>query len=339
MIDIRSDTMTKPGPKMLQAMINAEVGDDVFEEDPTVKVLEQKAAKILGMEAGLYCPTSTMSNQIAIRILTRPQDELICDKLSHIYLFEAGGIAANSQVSVKLLDGERGILNPEMIEENISIDDVHLPYTTLVSLENTMNKGGGSFYTLDQIKEIKKICDKHRMSIHLDGARLFNAIIATGDNPSEYGKYFDTIAICLSKGLGAPMGSLILSTQEAIKRARKVRKSFGGGMRQAGYLAAAGIYALDNNIDRLKEDHRRAKILAETLEGKPYVNKLLPVDTNIVIFTLTDNITTKKFIETMAQHNIKVGAFGKNVIRFVTHLDFDDNMLDQVVDALNTIRF
>jgi len=339
LIDIRSDTMTKPGPEMLQAMINAEVGDDVFEEDPTVKALEHKAAELLGMEAGLYCPTSTMSNQIAIRILTRPQDEMICDKLSHIYLFEAGGIAANSQVSVRLLEGERGILNPEMIEENISIDDVHLPYTTLVSLENTMNKGGGSFYKLDQIKDINKICNEHEMSLHLDGARLFNATIATGDNPSEYGKYFDTISICLSKGLGAPVGALLLSTHQAIKRARKVRKSFGGGMRQAGYIAAAGIYALDNNINRLNDDHRRAQILADTLLGKPYIKKLLPVDTNIVIFTLSDNLTTTKFIEEMANHQIKVGAFGKNDIRFVTHLDFDDNMLDKVVAALNRVRF
>jgi len=215
---------------------------------------------------------------------------------------------------------------------------VHLPYTTLVSLENTMNKGGGSFYTINQIKEIKKICDDHGMSLHLDGARLFNATIATGDDPSDYGKYFDTISICLSKGLGAPVGALLLSTHQAIKRARKVRKSFGGGMRQAGYIAAAGIYALDNNIDRLSDDHRRAQILADTLKGKPYVKKMLPVDTNIVIFTLKDDITTAKFIEEMANRKVKVGAFGKNDIRFVTHLDFDDNMLDQVVDALNTVR-
>ena len=337
MIDLRSDTVAKPTPEMLQAMMQAEVGDDVFEEDPTVIQLEEKAAVLLGMECGLFCPSGTMTNQIALRILTQPQDEVICDKRSHIYNYEGGGIAYNSLISVRLLDGDRGILSPDQIVENINIDDIHFPQTSLVSLENTVNKGGGSYYYLQQIADITKICREHQLKIHLDGARLFNALVETEDRTSDYGQYFDTISICLSKGLGAPIGSLLLSSAELIKRAKRVRKVFGGGMRQSGYLAAAGIYALDHHIDRLKDDHRRSRDLGKILERLPYVSSVLPVDTNIVIFDLSSSITSLEFLGKLQQAGIKAVPFGKHTVRFVTHLEFDDHQLEQSEDILKKL--
>jgi len=329
--------VAKPTPEMLQAMMQAEVGDDVFEEDPTVIQLEEKAATLLGMECGLFCPSGTMTNQIALRILTQPQDEVICDKRSHIYNYEGGGIAYNSLISVRLLDGERGILTPDQIVENINIDDIHFPQTSLVSLENTVNKGGGSYYTLQQIAAINKTCQEHQLKKHLDGARLFNALVETEDRPSDYGQYFDTISICLSKGLGAPVGSLLLSSAELIKRARRVRKVFGGGMRQSGYLAAAGIYALDHHIDRLKDDHRRGRDLGKILERLPYVSSVLPVDTNIVIFDLSSSITSLEFLGKLEQAGIKAVPFGKHTVRFVTHLEFDDHQLEQCENILKKL--
>ena len=264
-IDLRSDTVTKPTAGMKEAMFSAPVGDDVFGEDPTVNALEEKAAKLFGMEAGLYCPSGTMTNQIAIRLHTRIQTEVICHKYSHVYLYEGGGIMANSLASVKLLEGDLGKITAEQVKASINPDDVHAPETTLVSLENTMNKGGGSIYTLDEVKPIRKVCDDNGLKLHLDGARLFNALAESGESPAAWGAQFDTISICLSKGLGSPVGSLLLGSKSDIKRARKVRKSWGGGMRQAGFLAAAGIYALDNHVVRLTEDHARARDLGKML--------------------------------------------------------------------------
>lgn len=336
-IDLRSDTLTKPTQGMLEAMWSAQVGDDVFGEDPTVNALEQKLAGMFGMEAGLFCPSGTMTNQIAIRLHTRPQTELICHKYSHIYLYEGGGIMSNSHASVKLLDGEYGKISPSDIADAINPDDVHAPETTLVSLENTMNKGGGSIYTIDEVKAIRAICDRHGLKLHLDGARIFNALVVTGENPKAWGAMFDTISVCLSKGLGCPVGSVLLGSKEDIKHARKVRKSFGGGMRQAGFLAAAGIYSLDHQIKRLTDDHYRAKKLGEVLEQHPLVSEVFPVVTNIVIARLKD-ITPAEMLQKLDAAGIKAVRFGKDQIRFVTHLDFGDEGLEEFGRRIREIR-
>ncbi|MBR11109.1 MAG: threonine aldolase [Rickettsiales bacterium] len=337
MIDLRSDTVTKPTTGMLEAMMSAEVGDDVFESDPTVNKLQERLAGMFGMDAALYCPSGTMSNQIAFRVATRPQDEVICDKRSHIYLYEGGGLAYNSMLSPKLLDGDRGRLTADMISSNINPpDDVHCPRTSIVGLENTVNKGGGCFYDLNEIKAIRKVCDEHDLHLHLDGARLFNALVETEEQPSEYGTLFNTISICFSKGLGAPVGSVLLGSKVQIKEAKRVRKVLGGGMRQVGYLAAACIYALDNHVDRLKEDHVRARVLGEEMAKKGFVDEVLPVETNIVISELT-NITPKQLLAKFEQSGLHAVAFGPQAVRFVTHLNFDDNQLDQAVDIIRRL--
>jgi len=336
-IDLRSDTVTKPTKAMLDAMMIAPVGDDVFNEDPTVLALEDKAAKLFGKEAALFCPSGTMTNQIAIKCHTVPGDELICDVNSHIYNYEGGGISSNSGVQAKLIQGDRGRITAKHVEDNINGDYDWLTRTALVCLENTVNRAGGSYYALQTIKEIKQACDIYKLPLHLDGARIFNAIVENNYTATDIGNQFDSISICLSKGLGAPVGSLLLGTKPFIKKARRVRKVFGGGMRQAGFLAAAGIYALDNNIQRLKEDHTRAKEIGKVLETLPYVESVMPVDTNIVIFNLTDKYTAVSFEEALKPHGIKLAAFGKQTIRFVTHLDFTDEMLTKVIEVLKKI--
>jgi len=328
-IELRSDTFTKPSPAMLEAMFSAEVGDDVFEEDYTVKTLEEKTARMFGYEAGLFCTSGTMTNQIAINVHVNQGDEVICDALSHVYLYEGGGIAANSSASVNLLQGNHGRLSAPQISEAIHEDNVHYPISRLVSLENTVNKGGGCYYQLAEIQKIKTICEEKNMALHLDGARLFNALVETQENPLEYGKVFDSISICLSKGLGIPVGSVLLGTSEFIKKARKVRKRWGGGWRQAGYLAAAGIYALENNIDRLKEDHARAREIGKIMEEISEVEEIYPVDTNIVIFKLDDKILVSDYVQKLNEKGIKASPFGKNLVRFVTHLDFTDEHLGE----------
>jgi threonine aldolase len=337
-IDLRSDTVTQPTDGMKEAMFSALVGDDVFGEDPTVKELERKCADLLGMEAAVFCPSGTMTNQIGIKILTQPYDEVICYKGSHIYKYEGGGLMGNSHVSVKLLDGDRGRLSIEEIKTNINGDDVHNPRTSVVALENTVVREAGSYYSLNQVASISDLARSRGLAMHLDGARFFNAIIETGDDSQEYGKYFDTISICLSKGLGAPVGSVILCKKELEPKARRMRKVFGGGMRQAGFIAAAGLYALKNNISRLKEDHKRAKALGNALTDLSFVASVMPVDTNIIIFELK-NTTPELFLAKLAEHNIKGLAFGHTQIRLVTHLDFDDQMLDKTIEALKKISF
>src|SRR5476651_557069 len=282
-VDLRSDTVTKPTPGMFEAMMSAKVGDDVFGEDETVNALEAKAAKMFGMEAGIFCPSGTMTNQIAIKCFTQPLDELIADQTAHVYRYEGGGIAFNSGVSTRLLNGYRGIITAEMIEPEINAENVHYPRTSLVVLENTVNRGGGSCYTLEQIKPIAALCQDKGLKLHLDGARIFNALASTGDKEADYGKYFDGLSVCLSKGLGAPVGSVLLADTATIKYARRVRKVFGGGMRQAGFLAAACIYALDNHVDRLKVDHANAALLASELSKLSWVSGVLPAETNIVL--------------------------------------------------------
>lgn len=337
MIDLRSDTVTLPSKGMLEAMMNAKVGDDVFKEDNTINQLEERTARLFGMEAGLFCPSGTMTNQIAIKVHTQPGEEVICDKHAHIYINEGGGIAFNSNVQVRLIEGDRGRISAEQVIDNINPTHDWLPRTSLVSLENTLNRAGGSYYTLKPIKEIYEACKKHNLKLHLDGARIFNALAEAGEKPEEHGKYFDSISICFSKSLGCPVGSVLIGNTDFIKKARRVRKVFGGGMRQAGFLAAAANYALDNNIERLKEDHLRAQKIAEVLKQTPYIKELLPVETNILIFSLK-NMTSEEFLNKLAVKNIKAAGFGKYTVRFVTHLDFNDVMLKETVDALKLIQ-
>ncbi len=336
-IDLRSDTVTKPGKAMLDAMMSAPVGDDVFNEDPTILSLEEKSAKLFNKEAALFCPSGTMTNQIAIKCHTQPGDELICDVNSHIYNYEGGGISFNSGVQAKLIAGDRGRISAEQIEQNINPEYDWLTRTSLVSLENTVNKAGGSYYDLGSLKKIKALCEEKKLPVHLDGARIFNAIVENEYTAADIGKQFDSISICLSKGLGAPVGSLLLGTKDLIKKARRVRKVFGGGMRQAGFLAAAGIYALDHHIERLKEDHRRAKQIGLELKSLPYVESMMPVDSNIVIFNLTDKYSAATFDEALKPHGIRSSAFGKQTVRLVTHLDFTEDMLMKTVEVLRKL--
>lgn len=336
-IDLRSDTVTRPTKGMLDAMFTAKVGDDVFEEDPTVIALENKVANMFGKEAALFCPSGTMTNQIAIKVHTLPGDEVICDKTAHIYNYEGGGIASNSGCSVRLLDGDRGRYEALDIESNINPDNVHHPVTKLVVVENTSNKGGGSVWDVEEIKKIGKVCQANQLNFHLDGARLFNALVAKGESVLEHSIHFDSISICLSKGLGAPVGSLLIGKKDFIKWSRRIRKAFGGGMRQAGYLAAAGIYALDHNIKRLKEDHQRAKELGALVGKLAFVNEIMPIETNIIVFKLDAKIPSDGFIKTLAQKGVLVVPFGKQTIRMVTHLDFTDDHLESLENILSKL--
>jgi threonine aldolase len=333
-IDFRSDTVTRPTPGMLQFMMQAQVGDDVFGDDPSVNELEAKAAAMFGMEAGLFCPTGTMTNQIAIKVHTKPLDEVVCDKNAHIHYYEAGGMAFNSGVTPKLLSGDRGRFTAKEVEENINPDNVHFPRTTLVCVENTTNRGGGACYSFQMLKEIGETCRNHQLKYHLDGARLFNALAETNETPKDYGKLFDSISICLSKGLGTPVGSVLLGNKDFIKEARRVRKVLGGGMRQAGYLAAAGIYALDHHTERLKNDHQKAKQLEEALKNNPHVKEVLPVETNIVVFRLKENMNHQPFIDALNNDKILFHFVATDAIRLVTHLDITDEMMEVVLKVL-----
>jgi len=337
MIDLRSDTVTRPSKGMLAAMTAAKVGDDVFQEDPTVNELERKVAAMFNKDKALFCPSGTMTNQIAIKGHTHPGDEVLCDRLSHVYHYEGGGIARNSGASVRLLSGDRGRFTAEDLLANINPDDVHHPVSKMVVIENTCNKGGGSYWAIQTIRDIHKVCVKNDLKLHLDGARLFNALTETGESAEDFGEIFDTISICFSKGLGAPVGSVLLGDNEFIKQARRIRKVWGGGMRQVGYLAAAGIYALDQNIVRLTDDHRRARILGETIETLPYVKEIMPVDTNIVIFILKNDVNSENFIRTLAEAGILVISMGYQILRMVTHLDFNDEMLSTVLRVLSQL--
>ncbi len=327
-VDLRSDTVTRPTPQMLEAMWQAEVGDDVFGEDPSVIALEQKTASLFGKEAALFCPSGTMTNQIALRVHTQPQDEVICHRYSHIYNYEGGGAASNAMVSLRMTEGNRGRLSDTDVRENINPDDIHFPRTRLVSLENTVNKGGGCYYQLTEIQKIHNAAREHNLKMHLDGARLFNALVETGEVPINYGRYFDTLSICFSKGLGAPVGSAILGDSATIKQARRVRKVFGGAMRQAGYLAAAASYALDHHVDRLKEDHDKARILAGAFQKKAYTTNILPVDTNIVIVSVAKDYGAERLLKELKQKGILAVGFGHHDIRLVTHLGISDDMLE-----------
>jgi len=337
MIDYRSDTVTKPTPEMLAFMHAAPVGDDVFGEDPSINALERITAAKFGMEAGLFCPSGTMTNQLAIKTHTQAGDEVICDELSHIYQYEGGGIAFNAGCSVKLLHGDRGLVNAQQVLAGINPEDVHKPISSLVSLENTSNRGGGACYQLDDFYAIKKVTDAHKLALHLDGARLFNAIVKNNEAAIEYGNIFDSISICLSKGLGAPVGSVLIGSSQFIKKARRWRKVFGGGMRQAGILAAAGIYALDHHIDRLAEDHKNAFILSEELAKKDFVVSILPVETNIVIVTIGGRYTAANFAAALKEKGILSIAMTPTQVRFVFHLDITESDLAKTIEVIKAL--
>ena len=304
-IDLISDTVTRPTKEMLAAMMNAEVGDDVFKSDPTVTALQEKAAALFGMEDALFFPSGTMANQTAIKLHTQPGDKLFCDKWSHVYNYEGGGAAFNSGVSCKLIDGDRGMFTAEQLKvASAGRADIHVPYSRLVCVENTTNKGGGACWDFEELKKIRQVCLDQNLDYHLDGARLFNALVAKNETPKQYGELFDTISICLSKGLGAPVGSILLGSKTHIAKALRIRKLFGGAMRQVGFLAAAGIYALDNNIERLADDHKKAKDIEQLLNSLSYIKKVEPVETNIIIFYVEDHLNAEDFISKMEEKNI-----------------------------------
>ena len=334
MIDLRSDTVTKPTIEMKSFMMDAKLGDDVFEDDPSVRHLEDMAASMFGMEAGLFCPSGTMTNQIALMTHLKPGDEVICSRESHIYNYEGGGIARNAGASVRLIERKTGLLTVSDIADNINPDDVHQPVTKLVALENTCNRGGGNCYDINEIKAIKEFCDKIGLPVHLDGARLFNAIVKKGHSAEDYGACFDSISICLSKGLGAPLGSLLLGDAQFIKIARRNRKVLGGGMRQVGIVASAGTYALNHHVDRLKDDHEHAQIIANALANCSWINQVLDVETNIIVASLKDDFEPLKFLHKLEEDGVLAIPFGKGKIRMVTHLDVSSENVEKVVESL-----
>lgn len=338
-INLISDTITRPTEKMLEAMMEAKVGDDVFGADPTVIQLQEKMAKMFGKEAALYFPSGTMANQTAIKIHTQPAEQMICDKWAHVYNFEGGGAAFNSGISCCLIDGDRGMFTAEQVEKSINDpENYHIPVTSLVAVENTTNKGGGACWNFNELQKIRKVCDKNKLAYHLDGARLFNAMVATGQNPKQYGELFDTISICLSKGLGAPIGSVLLGSKADIKKAVRIRKLYGGAMRQVGYLAAAGIYALDHHVERLVEDHDRAKKIGEALQNSEFIKKVEPIETNIIIFYVKDEVNESDFVNALAEKEILISSMGEGKLRMVTHLDFTQEMLEIVVKELGNLK-
>jgi threonine aldolase len=322
---------------MKDAMMHAKVGDDVFGEDPSINELEAMTAVMFGMEASIFCPSGTMTNQIGINIHTKPGDEVICDNMSHVYIYEGGGIAFNSGSQVKALYGDRSRLSAEMVETAINPDDIHKARTRVVSLENTTNRGGGACYDFEELKKIKAVCKAHRLAFHLDGARLWNALVAKNEPAKDYGQLFDTISVCLSKGLGAPVGSLLLGSKEHIREARRVRKKLGGGMRQAGFIAAAGIYALQHHIDRLTEDHHHTKITADALRNKSWVPDLLEPETNILIFTVSGAFTAAGLCEEFARHDIRCMAISPTQIRMVFHLDVTRAMVEKLLNVIHQL--
>ena len=337
MIDFRSDTVTLPTPEMLAYMHQAPVGDDVFGEDPSINALEAKSASLFGMEAGLFCPSGTMTNQLAIKTHTQAGDEVICEELSHVYQYEGGGIASNSGCSVKLLQGNRGRITASQVLAAIHPEDVHKPISRLISLENTCNRGGGACYDFKEFEEIQKLAKTHHLGLHLDGARIFNAIVHKKEDPKQYGKVFDSISICLSKGLGAPVGSVLIGNAAFIKKARRWRKVFGGGMRQAGSLAAAGIYALDHHVDRLKQDHEKALLIKDVLIKKDFVTEVFEVETNIVIAKIEGKYNATQLAALLKEHHILVIAMTPALVRFVLHLDITDEMLTTTIATIEKL--
>jgi threonine aldolase len=337
-INLISDTVTKPTPEMLQYMFSAKVGDDVYKQDPTVIALEEKVAELFGMESALFFPSGTMANQTAIKLNTNPGDQIIADKYAHIYNYEGGGASFNSGVSFCLLNGNRGMITADQVASAINNPEFyHSPLTSMVGVENTTNKGGGACYELEDLHKIKQVCHANNLKFHLDGARIWNALVSKKQNPKDFGKLFDTVSVCLSKGLGAPVGSVLISDAKTIHRALRIRKILGGGMRQVGYLAAAGIYALDHNMERLADDHRRAKELGNVLSKLPWVAKVEPVETNILIFEVQSHINEADLMEKLKQKNIFISSMGHGKLRIVTHLDYREVMHTYVMESLEKV--
>jgi len=338
-INLISDTVTRPTPEMLDFMIQAKVGDDVFKSDPTVILLQEKLAAMFHKEAGLFFPSGTMANQAAIKLHTQPGEQMICDKWAHVYNYEGGGAAFNSGISCFLLDGNRGMFSAEQAKNAINDpSNIHTPLTSLIAVENTTNKGGGACWEFSEMQKIRKVCDANNLAYHLDGARLFNALIAKGESPKQYGELFDTISICLSKGLGAPIGSVLLGSKKDIEKALRIRKLFGGAMRQVGYLAAAGIYALDHHVNRLQVDHDNANKIGEVLQKSPFVMKVEPIETNIIIFSIADHLKDSEFMDALKSKNILISSMGAGKLRMVTHLDFNQDKFEKVKEVIETLQ-
>jgi len=335
-IDLRSDTVTKPSQEMRDAMLTAEVGDDVYGEDPTVNLLQERVADILGKEAALFVPSGVMANQIALKVHTQPGDEVIVESESHVFNYETAGAAFLSNVQLCTVKGNRGILNAEQVAQAIRSNIYYNPKTSLVCLENTHNKAGGTIYPLEEIQKIHDLARNRKLALHLDGARLWNASVATGIAPKEYAQYFDTVSVCFSKGLGAPVGSALTGTRERIEMARKYRKIFGGGMRQVGILAAGALFALDHNVKRLKEDHDKAKLLAKELSKLPAIHlDLNSVQTNIIIFNINGRSeSAEELINKLKANGILISEMGISTLRAVTHLDVS---MEQIKRAAATI--
>ncbi|WP_339916511.1 GntG family PLP-dependent aldolase [Yeosuana marina] len=338
-IDLRSDTVTKPTKGMLDAMMQAKVGDDVFSEDPTVIILEERLANMFGKDRALFFPSGTMANQTAIKLHTNPGEQVVCDKYAHIYNYESGGASFNSGVSCRLLDGNQGMFTANQVLEAINPDAFYYSQTSLVEIENTTNKGGGACWDFNEILKIKEVCKSNNLGFHLDGARLWNALVAKNESTKQYGDVFDTISVCLSKGLGCPIGSVLIGDEYIMKNAIRVRKIFGGNMRQVGYLAAAGLYALDNHMERLNDDHTKAKQIGELLSNLSYIKTVEPVETNIVIFELHEGVNEKEFVQKLQENNILIISMGSNKLRMVTHLDYTNTMHEKVLEILTSLKF
>lgn len=338
-INLISDTVTKPTPGMLDAMMHAEVGDDVFKEDPSVNALEEKVANMFGMEAALFFPSGTMTNQTAIKLHTQPGEQLICDKYAHVFNYEGGGVSFNSGVSCRLVDGSRGMMTADQVVAAINPPDFyHSPLSTLVCIENTTNKGGGACWDYKELQKINTVCKDHHLGYHLDGARLWNALIAKNEDALQYGQLFDTISVCLSKGLGCPVGSVLVGSKEMISKAIRVRKVLGGGMRQAGFLAAAAIYALDHHVERLSDDHARAKEIGSVLSSLKYVKKVEPIETNIIIFEIDGNYySSEEFTKKLLEKDVHIISMGQGKLRMVTHLDYTSVMHDRLLSTLPSL--
>lgn len=335
-VDLRSDTVTRPTPAMLEAMLRAPLGDDVFGEDPTVNALEERMAAHFGHEAALFCPSGTMTNQIAINVHTRPGDEVLCEEGAHVYRYEGGGMMANSGCSVKHLPADRGRFTAEAVAAAVNDRSAaYLAHTKLVVIENTVNRGGGAIWDIEEAKRVRAACDAHGLALHLDGARLFNAMAVDGNAPRDWGAPFHSVSICLSKGLGAPVGSVLIGSSALIHQARRVRKRFGGGMRQAGIIAAAGLHALDHHVSRLSEDHARAQRIGEAVAQRPWCVRLMPVDTNIIIYDIDHD--SKQHVSALEAQGIRCFAIGPDQVRMVTHLDVSDADAQRTIDALNAI--
>jgi len=334
-IDLRSDTVTKPSPEMRQAMAQAEVGDDVFGDDPTIKKLEERVAQLLGKEAALYVPSGTMSNQISLRIMTEPGDEILCESGSHIFNFEVAAAAALSGIQLHPLVAPYGILTPEIFEPEIRGENIHTPATKVMAIENTHNRAGGTVYSMKALDDLKAMADKHKLLFYLDGARIWNAAAYHKVKPAEIAKHFDCISVCFSKGLGAPVGSAVVSTKERIKKARRVRKMLGGGMRQVGIIAAGALYALEYNLERIPDDHRRASKLASNLKAC----NLFDIDnetvkTNILVVKLKAPLEVGEFCARLAKKGILMVPFGAGRLRAVAHLQIDDGDIETASGAM-----